>query len=214
MANIMASIMLVLLGVLMLKSSSESESLRGCPLDACTNHAKAPEEYEFTQCEIPLDKQNIDDGCSSAQHKHINSTKNCCCECSEGTFMAKRNTCNFCRTHTKCDQNQEVESNGTLAEDRKCKCLSLPIPYEECKRINCTDFPADMTTKRPDTFTSIAQPDVSGYPPTPIELEHCDGRWQRRCIAFIVLFGVSIIVNVCQCIARRMERRLDRIPSI
>ena len=42
--------------------------------------------------------------------------------------------------------------------------------FTECKRINCTDFPADMTTKRPDTFTSTAQPDVSGYPPTPIEL--------------------------------------------
>ena len=38
----MASIMLVLLGVLMLKSLSESASLPGCPPDACTNHAKAP----------------------------------------------------------------------------------------------------------------------------------------------------------------------------
>ncbi|XP_071793417.1 uncharacterized protein [Asterias amurensis] len=167
MENIMASIMLVLLGVLILNSSSESESLPGCLSTECTKSTKSTEKYNFTQCEIQ--EENSDDGCSSAQHKH--STKNCCCECPEGTFMAKRNTCNYCRNHTKCDPNQELESNGTFVEDRKCKCRSFPISYEDCKRINCTDFPADMTTKRPDTFTSTAQPDVSGDPLTPKESE-------------------------------------------
>ncbi|XP_071793419.1 uncharacterized protein [Asterias amurensis] len=224
MENIMASIMLVLLGVLILNSSSESESLPGCLSTECTkstkstvstnstnntnstntnstNNTKAQEKYNFTQCEIQ--EENSDDGCSSAQHKH--STKNCCCECPEGTFMAKRNTCNYCRNHTKCDPNQELESNGTFVEDRKCKCRSFPISYEDCKRINCTDFPADMTTKRPDTFTSTAQPDVSGDPLTPKESEDPKGSWPESAIGVVgivsvicVIEFIIIIIFICQ----------------
>ncbi|XP_071805359.1 uncharacterized protein [Asterias amurensis] len=190
----MASIMLVLLGVLILKSSSES----ACVCDNST----ATEGYNFTECE--QEGQISGFTCSYAQHK--SSKASCCCECPEGTFMAKRNTCEYCRNHTKCDPNQELESNGTLAEDRKCKCRQYPISYEECKKVNCTVFPADITTQRPDA-TSSTKPDRSTEPhmstkkPDPfIGAEVCCGTVCDVVIGLllvIILILILIIVILC-----------------